>query len=197
MTRMTNVKTLLVTAALAAASVSCGDVVRDGKSPMFLVIDRLQGSKGGGSTTFGNPLHSDVVTGTTVFNDLGQAVLRVVPKNIGSAAVPAAPSSNNEVTITRYRVVYTRADGHNTPGVDVPYPFDGGVTGTVVFGTALTLVFEIVRHDAKLEPPLAALVSNIFILNTIADVTFYGRDRVGNEISVTGSILIDFGNFGD
>jgi len=28
-------------------------------------------------------------------------------------------------------------------------------------------------------------------------VTFYGTDRVGNDISVTGSIQVDFGNFGD
>ena len=33
------------------------------------------------------------------------------------------------------------------------------------------------------------------VLATIADVTFYGQDLVGNEISVTGSILVDFGEF--
>ncbi len=34
-------------------------------------------------------------------------------------------------------------------------------------------------------------------LEAICDVTFYGQDQVGNEINVTGSILIEFGNFGD
>jgi hypothetical protein len=194
---MRDVKTLIVTAALAGACASCGDVVREGKSPMFLVIDRLQASQGGGASTFGNPLQSDVVTGTTVFNDLGQVVLRVVPKNIGTAASPAAPSSNNEVTITRFHVQYTRADGHNTQGVDVPFAFDGAVTGTIIPASGTTLVFELVRHSAKLEAPLAGLTSNIIVLTTIADVTFYGRDRVGNEISVTGSIQVDFANFGD
>ena len=35
------------------------------------------------------------------------------------------------------------------------------------------------------------------IITTIAKVTFYGTDRVGNDVSVTGQITIDFGNFGD
>jgi hypothetical protein len=28
-------------------------------------------------------------------------------------------------------------------------------------------------------------------------VTFYGHDQVGNDVSVMGSIQIDFGNFAD
>ena len=30
-----------------------------------------------------------------------------------------------------------------------------------------------------------------------AKVTFYGTDQTGNDVSVTGTIQIDFGNFGD
>ena len=45
--------------------------------------------------------------------------------------------------------------------------------------------------------PLVQLVANGVIISTIADITFYGQDLVGNEISVKGSMLIDFGNFGD
>jgi hypothetical protein len=99
------------------------------------------------------------------------------------------------VTITRYHVYYARADGRNMPGVDVPYPFDGGVTGTIPIGTALTLGFELVRIVAKQEPPLAALASTTNVLTTIAYVTFYGQDLVGNAISATGTIQIDFGTF--
>jgi hypothetical protein len=54
-----------------------------------------------------------------------------------------------------------------------------------------------VRHVAKEESPLVQLVANPNIINTIAEVTFYGRDQVGNDISATGSISIEFGNFGD
>jgi hypothetical protein len=207
---MRHVNALVLAAAVVGASVSCGDVVRTGKSPMFLVIDLMQAQRGGGTTTtLGNPLQSDVqsivtspapcsVTAPcpTIFNDVGQVVFRVVPKDIGNPVVAATPSSNNEVTINRFRVVYRRADGLNTPGVDVPYPFDGAATGTVQIGTQLTLGFEIVRHAAKMEAPLIALVDSPRVITTIADVTFYGTDRVGNVISVTGSIQIDFANFG-
>jgi hypothetical protein len=49
---------------------------------------------------------------------------------------------------------------------------------------------------AKQEPPLAQLVSNPAIITTIAEVTFFGQDQVGNDISVTGLLQIDFGNVG-
>ena len=207
MTRMRQISGVVAAAAVVLSSVSCGDVVRTGKSPMFLVIDLLQGQRGGGTNTqLGNPLQSDVLSFVTtpapcsanspcptIFNDVGQVVLRIVPKDVSN---PTAPSTNNEVTINRFRVNYRRADGRNAPGVDVPYGFDGAVTGTVAIGSQLTLGFEIVRHAAKLEAPLIALVDSPTIITTLADVTFYGQDRVGNEVTVTGSIQIDFANFG-
>jgi hypothetical protein len=207
MTRVRRCSGFVAAAALVVSFVSCGDVVRTGNSPMFLVIDLLLAQRGGGTNTqLGNPLQSDVLSFVTtpapcsatspcptVFNDLGQVVLRIVPKDVGN---PTAPSTNNEVTINRFRVNYRRADGRNRPGVDVPYGFDGAATGTVALGGQLTLGFEIVRHAAKMEAPLIALVDDPTIITTLADVTFYGRDRVGNDIAVMGSIQIDFGNFG-
>jgi hypothetical protein len=41
------------------------------------------------------------------------------------------------------------------------------------------------------------LASNPVFLTTLAEVTFYGRDQVGNDVSVTGLIQINFGNFSD
>ena len=82
-------------------------------------------------------------------------------------------------------------------GVDVPFAFDGAITTTIPANGTTTATFELVRHVAKDEAPLAALASNPAIITTIADVTFFGRDQVGNEVSAAGSILIDFGNFGD
>jgi hypothetical protein len=59
----------------------------------------------------------------------------------------------------------------------------------------------LVRHVAKEESPLVQLKfysgNTPPVISTISDVTFYGRDQVGNEVSVTGSILIDFGDFAD
>lgn len=195
----------LVTSTACAAS--CGDVIRQGRSPVVLVVNSLQGAPSGGhgANQFGSQLQSDVVVllttpapctdvnpCVTVFNDLGQVALGMAAKNID-----IAPSSNNQVTITRYHVEFIRADGRNTPGVDVPFPFDGTVTGTIPAGGTTTMGFELVRHTAKEEAPLIQLRSSGNIIHTIARVTFYGRDLVGNDISATGSISVDFGNFGD
>jgi hypothetical protein len=197
--------------ALALASISCGDVARLGRAPVFLVMDLLQARAGGPDEgDFGGTLHSDVITNVTepepcspetpcptVFSDAGEVTLRIVPKDIGPVGATTVPSTNNEVTIRRYRITYRRTDGRNTPGVDVPFPFEGAATGTVPSTGQLVLGFELVRHIAKKESPIVQLISSPTIISTIADVTFFGEDRVGNDVNVAGSILIEFGNFGD
>ena len=196
--RNRSAKHLLLLAAVSAASVSCGSVVRDGRSPVYMVIESLVASRGGADEPPQGTLLSDVVTNGGTFNDMGAVVLRISPKNILSGT---EPSLNNEVTVFRYRVVYRRADGRNTPGSDVPYGFDGGVTGTISTSGSLGLTFEIVRHIAKEESPLIQLRygngNTPPAISTIAEITFYGRDQVGNELNVTGSMLINFGDFAD
>ena len=54
------------------------------------------------------------------------------------------------------------------------------------------------RHIAKQESPLRALAFNFApIIYTIAEVTFYGHDQTGREVSVSGQILVAFGDFAD
>lgn len=199
--KMQRVKRFVLVASIAACAASCGDVVRDGRSPVYLVIDSLLAKRGGGDDPEGGTLLSDVRTKGSVFNDNGTVTLRISPKDIGTVSSATQPSLNNEVTINRYRVVYRRSDGRNVPGVDVPYAFDGAATGTIPTGGTLKLAFELVRHVAKEESPLVQLQfyngNTPPVISTITDVTFYGRDQVGNELNVTGSILIDFGDFAD
>jgi hypothetical protein len=210
MTRMRNISRVFVAAAVALAGTSCGDVVRSGRAPVFLVIDSLAAAKGDDDQKFSSILLSDVITNVTtpapcttespcptVFNDPGQATLRLTPKDIGPVGAPSTPSANNEVTITRVHIKYRRADGRNVQGLDVPYEFDSAATATVPAGGTVTMGFQLVRHTAKEEAPLVQLKTNGVIITTIAEVTLYGRDRVGNDISTTGTIEIDFGNFGD
>jgi len=207
---MRNATRLIALAALVSATVSCGDVVRQGSSPVFLVIDQLQGIRGAVSAgTPSSTLISDVITNVTspdpcttaspcptIFGDNGQVTLRAPLKDPGATA-PLSPTTNNEVTINRVHVEYVRADGRNTAGVDVPYAFDGAVTGTIGAGSSRTFDFELVRSAAKQESPLIQLRTSPTVLTVIARVTFYGADRVGNAISVTGQIQINFANFGD
>jgi len=210
MSRMRIITSILTAAALAAA-VSCGSAVRTGSSPVFLVIDTLTASRGGASSSQASAvLSSDVLTlvttgGTcttnnpcpTLFGDGGNVTLRLAPKDIGTPASPATPTSNNEVLITRVHVSYRRTDNRNVEGVDVPFSFDTAATGTVPATGSLTLGFDLVRSQAKQDPPLMALESNGVVISTIADVTFYGQDRTGNNINATGSIAVNFANWGD
>jgi hypothetical protein len=195
---------------LAIAATGCGQYVRDaGRAPAQPIILALVGASGAQPDKFSGTVQADVLTyvnktiGTeqvrvpTVFNDLGAVTMRLVLKDPGAAGSVAAPTPLNQVTFTRYTVVYRRSDGRNTPGVDVPYPMDGGLTFTAQSDKDITATFELVRHTAKEDAPLRALVTNPVIISTVAEITFYGRDQAGNDVSVTGRISVDFGDFGD
>jgi hypothetical protein len=200
--RMRTLVGRLSLAAVVVGTASCGDVVRTGRAPVFLVVSSVAG--GEESTAF---LLSDVIRNRTspapcsatapcptVVNDPGTASLAV---NMKDFSVTPAPNNNNAVTINRYRVEYRRSDGRNTPGVDVPFPIEGGATATIPANSVGSVGFELVRHTSKEETPLVELINNSAIISTTAYVTFFGTDQVGNDISATGTILVNFGNFGD
>ena len=144
---------LAALAALVLTTISCGDVVRQGRAPVYLVINSLAGASGGvgGATTFSGTLFSDVQTlvtspapcsptapCATVFADSGQAIDLDGPEG--------QPPSRRRRTIRSpsrgTTCEYTRADGRNTPGVDVPYSFDGAVTATVSAGATATITLR-------------------------------------------------------
>ncbi len=134
----------------------------------------------------------------TIYPDPGQVQLRIVLRDLGVPGAPSEPTANNAITINRYRVTYRRSDGRNTPGIDVPYPFDGAATATIT-ESAVSVGFTLVRLQAKVEAPLKALVNGggAIAISTLADVTFYGRDQVGHEVAVGGTISVDFADWGD
>jgi len=196
--------------ALLVGSVSCGDVVRQGTAPVIILIDDLTAASGALPGALGGFLLSDVqtlvdqtVAGQTVsvpviFNDVAQATMRLIPKDGGNGATNLNPTPWNSVTINRYRITYIRADGRNTPGVDVPFPVDGAVPATIT-ATPVVVPFEIVRHQQKLEQPLRSLANfggRLFI-STIAEITFYGADAMGNDIQVKGTISVSFSDYAD
>ena len=94
---------LLIAAALCV-SASCSDLARQGRSPSFLIINSLTAASGAEPGTFGTPLISDVQTLVdqtingqtvrvpTIFNDIGQATLRLALKNPGTGEVPTTPT---------------------------------------------------------------------------------------------------------
>ena len=185
--------------ALGIASVSCGSA-REGTGTSFLIIDGMEFSEPGeGQSFIGNAI-SDVETVVddvpTTFSDLARVRFRLGLKDPGPAGTPTLPTQNQFITIDRYHVRYFRGDGRNTQGVDVPYGFDGAFTATIGAASPQP-VFTYVRHTAKHEAPLAALRTNGIIITIIAEITFYGQDQTGHEVSATSRVSVEFGNFGD
>jgi len=177
---------LLVVGALAASAASCGDVVRDSRSPVVLSVSLVSPAGAPPPLTF----ISHVATPASP--DFMNATFTASMRDI-----TVTPTANNQVTMNRYHVEFTRADGHNQAGVDVPFPFDGTFALVVPPGQTASGTFELVRTNAKLEAPLTQLVgastgTSTPALDTIANITFYGADLVGNQLSVVSSVLIEF-----
>jgi hypothetical protein len=189
---------LLVTALSFSGASGCTVTQRTGTSPVQLFIASLEGGPGDDVSGFRHTFASDVLTNGRVVDDGGRALLGLILKDPGTADLPTRPAPANLVTISRYRVRYLRADGRASPGVDVPYAFDGAVTFTV--GPEGGVVrFVLVRAQSKLEPPLVTLRESggSVALSTLAEVTFYGRDQAGHDLNVVGLIGVNFADWTD
>lgn len=145
----------------------------------------------------GDVLDSDVLTDEGVFAD--EVVVSVAnrPKNPLFQNVPQVPLA---IFVERYTVSYIRSDGHNQPGVDVPYAISGNITAVVdvsTGGDTVDIPVQIVRLAAKLEPPLLNLRDRggLDVFTVQAIVTLYGRTVSGEVVSDTASIQINFANY--
>ncbi len=199
-----------VCAALIAVVPGCTASTRTDSASSYLMVDSFLAASGVKPDTFGGSLASDVLTYVkkdvggvqvlvpTVFEDAAQATFRLGMKDPGTGTTPTAPSSANYITLTQYHVNFLRSDGRNTAGVDVPHPFDGAITLTVGASTAVTSI-TLVRLQAKSESPLKALVggNGSFAIATVAEVTFYGKDQAGRQVSVVARISVNFADWGD
>jgi hypothetical protein len=193
-------RAMVAVAATAALFVaSCSQLIRTGQSPSYLIVNSLQGASGAEPGSFGSTLASDVITvvnGTpTVFADLGQVNLQLQLKDAGGQGSPNSPTQVNAITITQYHVKFIRSDGRNVQGVDVPFEFDGAVTATV--SSSSIVPFTLVRVQSKDEAPLRALRSGGAPITTVAEVTFFGHDQNGRDVTVSGRIEVSFANWGD
>ena len=192
-------------ALLAAISINCAAAGRPGESSSYLIVESMAGASGANPDTFGGTLASDVLTmvnttinGTqvrvpTIYEDIGQVTLRLAMKDPNAQIAPAS-----FITVRRYRVAFTRTDGRNTPGVDVPFGFEGAMTLTLG-AEAASIGFTLVRIQAKAEAPLLALVGGggAFAISTLAEITFYGTDQAGREVVATANISVNFADWGD
>ena len=173
---------------------SCNSLANTDRSASILVIDELIGFDDEGRPS--NVLQSDVLSTdpppTTVRQDLGEVQTRLVLKDPGTGINATSPTSANWITVNRYRVVYTRTDGGA-----VPAPLEEAVTFTSISTIGSSAEFILVRLSAKLEPPLVNLRvgGGEITISTVAEITFFGRDQTGSEVTATGRISVTFADW--
>ena len=184
-------RALLVGVAAVAAN-GCAATGRPGAASSYLIVESLLAASGARPGTFGGTLASDVLTNGGILEDPARAAFRLEMKD-----PTIGPSPVNFITLRGYRVTFSRADGRNTPGVDVPHAFDGALSTTITGNTSVDLI--IVRAQAKLENPLRALAGagGAIAIATFADVLFYGADQAGHDVTVSARISVTFADWGD
>jgi hypothetical protein len=165
------------------------DYVTDNAAPVNLIV---------ASINDGAVLTSDVRKGedsSFVCPDRVEVAVAVRNKN-PNAPAPNVPSA---VILKTYEVRYFRTDGRGTEGVDVPYRITGNLTLAVDVATSGTTAvsIEVVRYQAKVEPPLSTIYQVGTVLTMMAEVTLYGETVSGDRVTASGRLQIDFANFLD
>jgi hypothetical protein len=163
------------------------DFANKGTGPLLLLITGVNDGK---------VLQSDVLHGGGICPDVVQVRVENKPKNPSITSI----DWRGDIVVERYEVRYSRSDGRGTPGVDVPYPISGNMASEVVFLEATTVSVEVVRDQAKLEPPLIQLRDSggqALIVTMFAEITLYGHTNAGEAVTASGKMQIDFSDFAD
>jgi hypothetical protein len=174
--------------ALVGLSGCTPSYVTDNAAPVNLILASING---------GAPLDSDVRNGEfSTFICPNAVTVSVAVRNKNpNAPAPSVPSA---VILKSYEVRYFRSDGRGTEGLDVPYRITGALTISVDVQNSGTTSFslEVVRRQAKAEPPLSSIFQAA-VLTVSAQITLYGETVSGQSVTASGSLQIDFADFGD
>jgi hypothetical protein len=191
-------------AVVGLLSSSCTpDFATQDESQVILRITKIVGDPGSEDQEGGDVLFSDVCCG--IINDNAILTFQALPKNANLDII----DPHNDVFLERYEVVYFRSDGRNTEGVDVPYRITGpmAVMLPADLGTFTDASIVVVRHQAKLEPPLknlrnadalsleGSIGGGQVIITAIAEITVHGRTTSGKAVTATGRLQISFADF--
>lgn len=173
------------------------DFITNNSASVFMEIASIEAASG---SSVGGEIRSDVVSDEgSVFNDDANVTVNIFRKN------PSVSSTSplEHTYMDSYEVRYTRVDGHNVEGVDVPFHITGPLgnarvhTPTDTGELEIELPITIVRHAAKLEPPLRNLRKGggLDLITTVAEVTIYGRQINGQALKATGRVQVTFSDF--
>ena len=173
--------------ALALGAGGCTpDYVTDSTAPVLLLI---------ASVNEGAVLDSDVrLSSGTICPDTISVALAVRAKNQNSVQITVP----QHVLVQQYEVRYFRTDGRANEGIDVPYRYAGPLAFEVDVATSgtSTVPVQVVRRQAKLEPPLSN-ITGYQIVSMIAEITISGQTVAGEAVSATGRMQVDFADYGD
>jgi hypothetical protein len=173
----------------------CNPVEDDSRSASLLIVENIMGTDANGTSA--NFLQSDVLLSNgSIRADSVTATLRTETLDPDPLL---GTSQYNDIVITRYLVSFTRTDGRNVPGQDVPYPFEGSMSTVVNAGSTASVSLVLVREVAKLEPPLIELadLGAETVLTCTAKIEFYGHDMVNRTVKATGYLTVYFANYVD
>jgi hypothetical protein len=166
---------------VAATFAACApDYVTSNETDVNLIIAAING---------GSPLSSSVSPAAADTVDVAVAV-RAKNPNVNIPQIPM------HVFINQYSVRYFRSDGRNVEGVDIPYGITGALSAEedVKNSGTSNIPIEVVRAQAKLEPPLSNLTGGggAIVLTCFAEITLYGQNITGKQVTATGTMQIDF-----
>jgi hypothetical protein len=179
------------------AMTSCNlnpNFANNGNSPILFNITSING---------GAQLDSDVLSGegaTPPLAFLCPDIVGVRVENHLKNPNIGTIDFRGDITINRYEVHYFRSDGRGVQGVDVPYSISGNIAVEVISGAAVTIPIEVVRRQAKVEPPLLILAGGnggSTVLTVFAEITLHAVTTIGQTMTATGRMQIDFADFGD
>jgi hypothetical protein len=183
---------------LLAALMGCSALEKDTLSSTWLVIKNITGNDitGAAGSTI---IYSDVQSTTgSIIND--NAVITATAKLLDSSN--AAPTFYQDVTVDQVDVKFSRTDGRNVEGKDVPYGFSTPLSVYVAVDKEVAFTLTVITHNAKMESPLielrdpAIVQEKVLALN--ATLTFYAKDMAGNRLEpVTRTVIIYCSNFAD
>jgi hypothetical protein len=177
----------LLAGGLALAAGGCApDYVTGSTAPVLFIIAALND---------GQVLDSDIQTSSgTICPDFAAVDLAVRAKNPNTVTITVP----QHVLVQQYDVRYFRSDGRASPGLDVPYAISGPMSAEVdvAAGGTTPVSIEVVRRQAKLEPPLSS-ITGFQIVSMIAEVTISGQTVAGQAVSASGRMQINFADYGD
>lgn len=191
-------KHILMGLALLAASIflpACNPLEDESRSNSILVVESVTGKDFSGSDA--GFLQSDVLKkDNTITADTAKATLSA---RLLDPAPLLGTSQYSDIMITRYVVSFSRTDGRNRLGTDVPFPFEGSLSALIRVDSTTSVDFVIVREAAKLEAPLINLRDSAYgdILNMTAKIEFYGHDLADKAVKATGYLTVYFANYAD